>query len=119
MHLFDINRIDKALVAAAAKSVLVIHGEEFGRRVLSVGGDSKVKEFEMQYQVQYSLLQAGGNPLLSQEKLLVARDLRFNENTVLAKAQEERQRQSDMVADAARQILRRLEAINPTKEKAR
>ena len=111
-QLLDINHINIAQNSAEANSVVVIHNEQFQRRVSSVGGAGKVQEFELQYLLRYSILDQDNQPLLAQQQLRVTRDLRFDENAVLAKAQEEAQRNKDMVMDAAQQVLRRLQSVS-------
>lgn len=115
LQLLHTNHVSLATKPAEAKSLVVIHGEQFQRRVSSVAGSGKVQEFELQYLLQYSILDAENQPVLAQQSLRLTRDLRFDENAVLAKAQEEAQRNKDMVIDAAQQLLRRLQSIGVEK----
>jgi LPS-assembly lipoprotein len=98
----------------SAKAVLVINGERFSRRVLAVAASGKAQEFALQYTVQFSLLNKEGQVLLGQQDVQLERDLRFDENAVLATSSEAERLNQDMVQDAAQQILRRIQAVNPS-----
>lgn len=106
------NDVELAPDAASAKAVLVINGERFERRVLSVGGTGKAQEFALQYTVQFSLLDQSQQIMLGQQHIQLERDLRFDETAVLAMSSQEAQRNQDMLQDAAQQILRRIQSVN-------
>lgn len=110
-QMLEINHVRIAQDDVEAHSVVVIQSEQFQRRVSSVGGAGKVQEFELQYLLLYSVLGSDKQPLLEQQQMRITRDLRYDENAVLAKDQEEAQRNKDMVMDAAQQLLRRLQSL--------
>lgn len=97
--------------AASANAVLAIDGERFDRRVLSVDSAGKVQEYALLYSVQFSLFDQSHQPLLSQQKIQVERDMRFDPTQVLAKSSEEAQLNQDMLQDAGQQIMRRIQFV--------
>lgn len=93
-----------------AESVLRITVERFDRRVLSVGGDRKVSEYELNYTVGFMLLDAGGEVVVPEQDVSVTRDYTFDAASVLGKADEEELLRAEMLRFAVQQILRRLHA---------
>ena len=73
-----------------ADLVLLIHRENQGRRVLSVDSNGKVSEYELQYELLFSLSEKGGETLIDNEHISQQRDYQFDEAAVLAKSEEER-----------------------------
>ncbi|MBL1433187.1 MAG: hypothetical protein COB94_007070 [Gammaproteobacteria bacterium] len=79
------------------------------RRVLSVNASAKVSEFELHYSVSYSLAVPEGEA--KQRNTSARRDITFDENQVLAKAEEEQRLYQDMRSDAVNTILRVLQRV--------
>ena len=55
----------------------------------------------------------GGRELLPAAVLLLARDMSYNETTVLAKEQEEAELYREMQSDVVSQVMRRLASVKP------
>lgn len=92
-----------------AKIILVIHGEAYKRRVLTVSSVGQVQEFELSYNVDYSIKNVTDpDASLMRQNLSIKRDLRFSVDEVLGKASEEARLQDDMILAASERILRRL-----------
>ncbi len=92
-----------------AKLVLIIHGESYNSRVLTVSSAGQVQEFQLSFNVDYSIQNvADPSASLMRQKLSISRDLRFSVDEVLGKASEEARLKNDMVLAAAERILRRL-----------
>lgn len=106
------NGVNLVARAADARAVLILQGEQYQKRVLSVGGAGKVQEFLLQYTVHFSVVDHKGVALLKQQTVTLEQDLRFDETAVLAKSSEEAQRKQDMLQDAVRQILRRIQSVS-------
>jgi len=83
----------------------------FDKRVLSLSGGGRAREFELEYRIRYELLDARGRPLAAPGEITLRRDFSFAESQALAKEAEELQLIRDMQLDAAAQILRRLSAV--------
>jgi LPS-assembly lipoprotein len=96
-----------------AQVIVRVSKEQYQRRILSVGASGKVQEYELDYSVNLQILDTKGQPLTSSQTLSLTRQLRYNSAQVLAMTSEEQSLKSDMLADAARQIIRRLQFVKP------
>ncbi len=103
----------------AAGLVLMVKNERRERRVLSVGGDGKVSEYELQYAMSYAVFDADGKVLAPMSTLDSTRDYRFDESDVLAKDEEESQLFDYMRTTAVQNLLRRLQSLAMTQAQAR
>ena len=83
----------------------------FDKRVLSLSGGGRAREFELEYRVRYEFVDAKGRSWGEPGEITIRRDFSFAESQALAKEAEERQLVRDMQLDAAAQILRRLQAV--------
>ncbi len=105
------DQIDSPLPdSAAATAILVLSGERFNQRLLSSGSSTLVKEFQLNYSITFELKDPDGKSLLARQTVHTSREQTFNETQVLAKSSEQETLQQEMMADAVRQILRRLQA---------
>jgi LPS-assembly lipoprotein len=96
---------------SAADLIIKLSEEKHNKRVLSVGSSGKVQEFELIYRVKAEFLDQQGNDVADSDTLTLRRSLSFDETEVLSVSSEEQQIKQDMVNDAARQVLRRLQYI--------
>ena len=96
-----------------AQVVLKVSGEHYQRRVLSVGASGNVQEYELHYTVKLAILNANAEPLADPQTLDLRRELRYDSSEVVAKVGEEQQLKTEMIADGARQIIRRLQFVKP------
>jgi LPS-assembly lipoprotein len=83
----------------------------FDKRVLSLSGGGRAREFELEYRVRYEFVDAKGRAWGESGEITIRRDFSFAESQALAKEAEERQLVRDMQLDAAAQILRRLQVV--------
>ena len=83
----------------------------FDKRVLSLSGGGRAREFELEYRVRYEFVDAKGRAWGEPGEITIRRDFSFAESQALAKEGEERQLIRDMQLDAAAQLLRRLQAV--------
>ena len=131
------NGIDVAKNAASANAMIILHDERKSSRVLSVDGSGQAREYQLTYTVNFSILlkgqqagQAGalpvadrseaddgdvteegkGNQQLKVDKVTLNRTLLFQQDAVLAVANESEFLYDDMRRNAARMILLRLQA---------
>ncbi|HYN54056.1 MAG TPA: LPS assembly lipoprotein LptE [Methylotenera sp.] len=110
---FDTNGIKVVDNAESADLLLEMLGESYEKRILSLSGDGLVREFELNYRVNFRT-RTSTEPLWSQEQTVRSRrDFSYNDNALLGKADEEARLNADMRNDAIREILRRLSAIKP------
>jgi len=91
-------------------AVLIIHEDQTGRRVLSVSPRNIPEEFEVYYQVRYSV-QAGGDVLIEPQTVSLSRDFTYDETKVLAKAEEEEVIRQALASDIVRMVRRRIASL--------
>jgi LPS-assembly lipoprotein len=94
-----------------AELMLELLSEGSDKRILSIGGDGKVSEYALSYQINFRT-RAVDNPLWGDVQTVQAsRNFSFSDANLLSKADEEVMLISDMRKDAMRELLRRLTAI--------
>lgn len=125
------NNIEVAKDAGSANAMIILHNESKGSRVLSVDGSGQAREYQLSYTVNFSIVlkgqlsdQAGTQPALAPgsteegnkaeqlkvDTLTLNRTLLFQQDAVLAVANESEILYQDMRRNAARMILLRLQA---------
>lgn len=104
-----INVIDDYAEGAAVLSFTSNHYE---RRVLSVGGNAKVSEYELIQTVVFQLSDDQQNKLIENERFEARRDYQFDQEQALASDGEERLLREDMDKQLSQAILRRLSALD-------
>lgn len=93
--------------------VLLLQGESFTKRVLSVDTQGRAQEYGLSYQVSFSLRDTQGELWLSGQNVGANRDMRVDPAAVLAAGSEEARLKMDMINDAVNNILRRLQNARP------
>lgn len=104
-----INVIDDYAEGAAVLSFTANHYE---RRVLSVGGNAKVSEYELIQTVVFQLSDGQQNKLIENERFEARRDYQFDQEQALASDGEERLLREEMDKQLSQAILRRLSALD-------
>ena len=94
--------------AAQAESVIQILSVQNSKVIVALSGLGQVREYQLQYRVQYQLITPHGKVILAPANLLLARDMTYNDAQVLAKGSEEQLLYRDMQKDAAQQIMQRI-----------
>jgi LPS-assembly lipoprotein len=107
----DVRLTDNAKEAAATLSIL---SELREREILSLGGQGRVREYQLRYRVAYQVTDAK-RVITPPTQIVLRRDISFNDAEVLAKESEEALLYRDMQLDAVQQLLRRLEAAGKAK----
>jgi LPS-assembly lipoprotein len=98
--------------SAAAQATLVIMSEFREKRILSLGGEGRVREYQLRYRIGYQLTDGKGKRFIAPTEILLTRDISFNDNEALAKDAEQALLYRDMQTDAVRQLVRRLQVAN-------
>lgn len=96
--------------AADAQAVLQILGAEREKRILSLSGAGRVREYQLLYRVKFRLIDKDNRELSPALPIELRRDMSYDDAQVLAKAQEEALLYRDMQSDALMQLMRRLAA---------
>ena len=81
------------------------------KKILSLSGGGRVREFQLGYRVSARLVDPQGNEIAPFEEINLTRVLPFLDAQVLAKAAEEEMLYKDMQVDAVQQIVRRIAAV--------
>jgi LPS-assembly lipoprotein len=103
----DVRLTDKPQEAAATLAIL---SELRDRQILSLGGQGRVREYQLRYRVAYQVTDPKKGVITPPTEIVLKRDISFNDSEVLAKESEEALLYRDMQLDAVQQLLRRLQA---------
>lgn len=96
-----------------AQAVLQITGESREKRILSLSGAGRVREFLLVYRLAFRVNDRQNRAMLTEQQIELRRDMTYDDAYVLAKATEEEMLFRDMQVDVVSQILRRLNAARP------
>lgn len=105
------TRTRLATSPAEAAAVLQVVNEGREKRILSLSGAGRVREYELLYRVSFRLLDRNKQELLPTRQVELRRDMTYDDTQVLAKQAEETLLYNDMQGDAAQQIIRRVAAV--------
>lgn len=107
----------KAVVSAeGAKYMVKLENEYFDQTVLSVSPDTgKVEEYQISMSVNLTVIDATGKERIIGEEIRLIREYTFDEDAVLGKYEEEQVLRDELVAQAASEIIRRLNAEEETR----
>ena len=94
----------------SAQATLVIMSEIREKHILSLGGQGRVREYQLRFRVGYKLTDGKAVTFIAPTEILLKREISFNDSEVLAKEAEEALLYRDMQTDAVQQLLRRLQA---------
>jgi len=83
------------------------------RTILSVNAQGRVREYRLQLDYKFRLVDAKGRELVGPNEINLSRDITYDDSTVLAKDLEEGLLWRDMNNDLVNQIIRRLSIIKP------
>ena len=90
---------------------LELVGEENEKRILSLGGEGTVNEFELYYRVHYRTKLAGQATWSEVQTVEARRDFTYSDADLLAKQNEEKQLNQGMQQSVVNSIMRRLSAL--------
>jgi LPS-assembly lipoprotein len=96
--------------ARSATAIVKIIKETTGQRVLSVSARNTPEEYEVFYQVEYSVSNQASE-LIAPQKIELTRDYSFDERAVLAKQREQSVLQEALARDLAAQVVRRMATL--------
>jgi LPS-assembly lipoprotein len=110
-----IERAGGTIARASSKADIVvrIQRDRSGRRVLSVSARNTPQEYEVFYNVEYTV-DRGDQEVVERQPLELLRNMSFEETQVLAKDREEAILRDAMARDLAMLVVRRLESIPET-----
>ena len=108
-----INDVTIVNNAKDADLLLEFLSETYDRRILSLSGRGRVTEYELLYNLNFRIREAGSELWGPVQTIEGRRDFSYDDTQVLAKSYEEARLREDMQADAVREIMRRLTAQKP------
>ena len=97
-----------------ADVVLELMHESNQKRILSLSGTGRVREFELNYEVNFRMREASHPEWNKIQTIKMRRDYSYNDQLLLGKGEEEERINKDMRSDAMREIVRRLSAFKVT-----
>lgn len=109
-----INDVTIVNNAKEADLLLEFLSEVYDRRILSLSGRGRVTEYELLYNLNFRIREAGSELWGPVQTIEGRRDFSYDDTQVLAKSYEETRLREDMQADAVREIMRRLTAQKPS-----
>ena len=92
-------------------AIFTVLENRYQRHVLSVGGDAKVSEYELEAWVVYRVTDDKGELLGEQQRVEARRDYQFDRTQILAMDEQERVLREDLYKQIVQSILRRLSAL--------
>ena len=108
------NGIQVVESAKKAELLLELVNEVNEKRILSLSGGGLVREYELNYSVNFRTREPANALWGPVQTVQVRRDYSYNDNALLGKLDEEARLNTDMRKDAVREVLRRLTAIQLT-----
>lgn len=91
-------------------AILSIRVDETGQRVLSVSGRNVPTEYEVYYEIEYSIAK-GEKILFLPQQVTLTRDYTYNTLKVLGKAREEAMLREALVKDLVRIVLKQISSL--------
>ena len=97
-----------------AEVILSAISEKKNKEYLSLNSQGRVREFSLDYTLEFTARTPQGKTLIEPAKLSLRRTMTYNDNEALSKENEELMLYKDMQFDMAYQLLRRLSSIKRT-----
>lgn len=113
-RLLKVNGVKVVPSAEQSDFQLDLMGESLEKRILSLSGGGKVREFELLYRVNFRTKTTGSELWGPVQTVEGRRDYSYDDTQLLAKEGEEARLNNDMRSDAVREIMRRLSAQQAT-----
>ncbi len=95
-----------------AEAILQVINASNERRILSISGGGRVREFELIFKISTRLVDSTGAEIAPASEIILTRILPFLDAQILAKEAEEQMLYRDMQSDAVQQIIWRLSTLH-------
>lgn len=104
------------VVDRPSQAQLIINVQRYDeeRRIVAVGANTRVSEYELTVAATFSISNAQGHELLPTNEVSLIRSYDYDQNNILAMEAEERLIRQEMRRELARQIIGRLHFIDLT-----
>lgn len=105
----------EVLVDSLASAEAVFHqiGNSRERVITVLNADGRVREYQLRLVYSFRIDDREGNALSPVANIIIAREMTYDDNLILAKEQEEEFLWQEMERDLVQQILRRLATLPP------
>ena len=113
-RIFKANSIAVVNTPEEAEIQLELMSEKSEKRILSLSGGGRVREYELLFQVNFRTRESSNTPWSAVQTVDGRRDYSYDDTQLLAKEGEELRLYNDMRSDATREIMRRLSALKPS-----
>ena len=107
----DLSSIPIAASAEAAGIVIRIYDEKSERRVLSLAATGVANDFELDYRMEYEIVDAKDTLLMARQPLEIKREYYNDQLAVIAKESEETIIKNEMYLQAVRTIINRAKSV--------
>jgi LPS-assembly lipoprotein len=94
--------------SATAAAVLEVPLNEVRKEILTIGDNARVREYRVRHTVSFRLVSADGKTLVPEHTLEQSRVISFDEQDILAAAQEEEFLRQNMAETLSRLLIRHL-----------
>ena len=91
-----------------AQAILVINSAELKKKILSVSGTGRVREFQLRYSISFRVNDQKGREIVPDTKVEVNRVLPYSDSAILSAGAEEKMLLKDMKKDAILKLMDRL-----------
>ena len=91
-----------------AQAILVIKNARLKKRILSVSGTGRVREFQLRYSISFRVNDQKGREIVPDTKIKVNRVLPYSDSAILSSQAEEKMLLKDMKKDAILKLMDRL-----------
>jgi LPS-assembly lipoprotein len=91
-----------------AQAILVIKNAELKRKILSVSGTGRVREFQLRYSILFQVHDQQGKEIVPDTKIEVSRVLPYSDSAILSAGAEQNMLLRDMKKDAILKLMDRL-----------
>lgn len=107
MSRFEVNGVNWT-DRNAANYVLIVGGERFEQRNLSLNSEARAAEFELTMSANFSVRAADGTVAIAETQASVFKQMENDPRNVVGKSEEIRLLRGEMRAELAQQIMRRV-----------
>ena len=91
-----------------AQAILVIKKAELKKKILSVSGTGRVREFQLRYSILFRVNDQQGREIVPDTKIQVSRVLPYSDSAILSAGAEEQMLLRDMKKNAILKLMDRL-----------
>ena len=91
-----------------AQAILVIESAELQKKILSVSGTGRVREYQLRYTISFRVNDQRGREIVPDTKIEVNRVLPYSDSAILSAGAEEKMLLKNMKKDAILKLMDRL-----------